>query len=73
MSQWVIITGLATLLFAALARLAVPKARPAMRVWAIACGLLCAAFLIGPPVDHIAGAVIVVAMLIWAAFIWLTN
>lgn len=54
-----------------LARFALPPVRPAMRVGAIASAALCAAFFIGPPVDRIAGVIVLVLVIGFAAYAWL--
>ena len=64
-SEWVVITGIAGIVFFLLSVFGAEPYRRSLRQWAACSALLCGAFLVGPPIDRAAGAVAIFLLCVW--------
>jgi hypothetical protein len=60
---WSALTGFAAVVFAVLSVIGQPHRRVAMRLAAVASAMLCGGFLAGPPLDLIAGGIVLALIL----------
>ncbi len=73
MNPWIWLSSFGCVLFAFLWRFGLPKYRATTGAWAIACALFCAAILLGPPLDIVAGAAAMVGIAVGLLYLKLTG
>ena len=71
--QWVFLSGFAAVVFNLLAIFGTAQYRIVMRVWAVVSALAFAGFFAGPPVDQFVGAIVMIALILGSAYLWLRH
>ncbi len=71
--QWGFLSGFAAVVLNLLAIFGTARYRIVMRVWAVLSALAFAGFLAGPPVDQFVGAIVMIAMILGGAYLWLRH
>ncbi|MDZ4310438.1 MAG: hypothetical protein U1A24_07760 [Cypionkella sp.] len=71
--QWVFLSGFAAAVFNVLAIFGTAQYRIPMRIGAVISALAFAGFLAGPPVDQFAGAIVMIALILGGAYLWLRH